>query len=250
MDGPGWPCGVVQHLTWAQNPFGVPVAELLRIRAGSQALPGLAAAALGASKVVVSDSGRDIIRLLEKNVEVRVYVLVATGVCHDVFACSCAPLRVIDSKQTSKPTRNQPSNYQIVQLNQGAWKGREVVAKDHYWGEETKVKTIPCTTQGMNDVAIAAKGDFSPHKIYLSEQELGGPFDYVLVAEFAYIDEAMKPLVDSIRKVSHAGTTVVCSYGRNRRSEQLFRSYASGFFDVREVSLHRYPPLVLLLSPS
>lgn len=130
---------------YALTPCAACDCSCIELGSGSQALPGLAASALGSSRVVVSDTGHEIIRLLSTN----------------------------------------------VKRNAGACKGRSVEAKDHFWGGEVG--------------------------------GLGGPFDWILVAEFCYIDDAMKPLVDSMRRLSHGGTTVVCSYGRNRRSEDVFK---------------------------
>lgn len=87
------------------------------IRAGSQALPGLAAAALGASKVVVSDSGDDIIRLLEENVKVGVsplwlllFVLfVANLILHALELCSQALTKKKSFNHVSIQSINRPS---------------------------------------------------------------------------------------------------------------------------------------------
>lgn len=54
-------------------------------------------------------------------------------------------------------------------------------------------------------------------------------------ADVMYIDEAVKPLVQTLAAVSDQATRIYIAHGRNRQAEASFMAAAAEHFDVSEV---------------
>ncbi|KAL3149153.1 Methyltransferase-like protein 21A, variant 2 [Trebouxia sp. C0010 RCD-2024] len=216
----------------------------IELGAGATGLPGIVAAQLGCfSQVVITDVD-ECLEALHENVSVNLpshCTLVPSGLSqeHKAAAIATRPASLsqpsaTSSSQSHTVTSGTSDNYSQPAYHTAAVHNSSTVASPQNLSRSNDAVQQQSTEKQSARVyteVLVAELDWAR-----DASSVAPPFDVVLVADVVYVPQAMQPLLECIRRVSTAASTILLAkYKRFAPASEQFWKLLPDYFEFTKI---------------